>query len=385
MKQFNLLNQFSVVIFLFILFFDLASTPNLIFCDEIQSSIDKATNYLRSTQAPSGAWIEPKVGTTPTADVGPTAVILTGLLRSGASLDDEMIVKSLAYLKHSACEDGGVYTKDGFFQNYETCLAILAFTTANTLFQNANPGQIGPYNELLTKAQKYITNEQFTEEKGVKPDEPFYGGTGYGRHQRPDLSNTQFFIEALRAAGKSEDDPAIQKALVFVSRCQNRESEHNTLSFASKNPDGGFVYSAATQESMAGETPDGGLRSYASMTYAGLKSMIYAGVTKEDKRVQAAFDWITKHYSLDENPGVGQEGLFYYYQVMSKALSVMDIKQIKTESGITHDWRKELATKLIENQRENGSWINTGSKRWMEDNADLVTGYVLMVLSECRK
>ena len=57
------------------------------------------------------------------------------------------------------------------------------------------------------------------------------------------------------------------------------------------------------------------------MTYAGLKSMIYAGLTADDPRVKAAYDYITKHYTLDENPGLGQQGLYYYYQTFAKALA----------------------------------------------------------------
>lgn len=219
----------------------------------------------------------------------------------------------------------------------------------------------------------------------MKPDDPFYGGAGYGRHQRPDLSNTQFFLDALKATGKAADDPAIQKALVFVSRCQNLESEHNTLPFASKNLDGGFIYTAATQQSMAGETPDGGLRSYASMTYAGLKSMLYAGLTKDDKRVRAAVDWLGKHYSVAENPGLGADGLFYYYKTMSKTLKVMGEDEFTDENGKKHDWRGDLVTMLLEKQRPDGSWLNDASKRWMENDPNLVTGFVLMVLADCEK
>ena len=114
----------------------------------------------------------------------------------------------------------------------------------------------------------------------------------------------------------------MKRALVFVSRCQNLESEHNTLAFAKKNPDdGGFIYTAAAGgQSPAGQTPNGGLRSYGSMTYAGLKSMIYAGVRADDPRVKAARKWIQQHYDLSSNPGMGQAGLYYYYQTVAKAL-----------------------------------------------------------------
>ena len=54
------------------------------------------------------------------------------------------------------------------------------------------------------------------------------------------------------------------------------------------------------------------------MSYAGLLSYIYADLSKSDPRVTAAVDWLKGHYSVDENPGMGADGLFYYYQVMAK-------------------------------------------------------------------
>src|SRR5690606_26225763 len=150
------------------------------------------------------------------------------------------------------------------------------------------------------------------------------GGAGYGRHARPDLSNTSFFLDALHAAGVPSSDPAVQNALAFVSRCQNLEGPHNDLPFAGKVNDGGFYYTAAAGgSSQAGTTPSGGLRSYASMTYAGLQSMIYAGLTPDGPRVKAAETWIRKFYSLEENPGMGQQGLCYYYQPFAKTMEVL--------------------------------------------------------------
>ena len=53
----------------------------------------------------------------------------------------------------------------------------------------------------------------------------------------------------------------------------------------------------------------GGLRSLGAMTYGGLKSFLYAGVKKDDPRVQGAVKWIRAHYTLEENPGLKQAGL----------------------------------------------------------------------------
>ena len=59
------------------------------------------------------------------------------------------------------------------------------------------------------------------------------------------------------------------------------------------------------------------------MTYAGLKSMIYAGLTPDDPRVKAALDWLKTNYTLDSNPGLGEAGLYYYYDTFARALDAM--------------------------------------------------------------
>jgi squalene-hopene/tetraprenyl-beta-curcumene cyclase len=134
---------------------------------------------------------------------------------------------------------------------------------------------------------------------------------------------------------------------------------------------------------MADKTPNGGLRSYGSMTYAGLKSMIYAGVSPEDKRVKAAVTWIQKHYDLKSNPGMGDSGLYYYYHLFAKALDAMNFKTFADANGVQHDWRRELREELIRRQQPDGSWVNT-TTRWMEGEPSLVTGYVLLTFSYCK-
>jgi squalene-hopene/tetraprenyl-beta-curcumene cyclase len=183
------------------------------------------------------------------------------------------------------------------------------------------------------------------------------------------------------AAGVGKDDPAMKNAVIFVSRCQNLESEYNTTPFASKVNDGGFYYTpAGGGTSQAGPTENGGLRSYASMTYAGLKSMIYAGVDAKDPRVQAAFKWIQKHYSVDENPGMGKAGLYYYYHTFAKALDAMNVKTIEDAAGKKHDWRAELTNHLVSLQKENGSWVNA-EKRWYEGDPNMASAYSLLTLA----
>ncbi len=259
--------------------------------------------------------------------------------------------------------------------NYETCLAIVCLGEANSDRR---------YDHLLHPAEAFVRKFQWDESLGKGPSDLSYGGAGYGKHKRPDLSNTAFLLDALRSCGAGAEDPAVQKALVFVSRCQNFESPHNTTPMAAKNPDGGFYYTcAAGGVSAAGTTPNGGLRSYGSMTYSGLKSMIYAGLKPDDPRVRAALAWLRKNYDLKHNPGLGNAGLYYYYQVCVKALHALGGDVFEDAAGEKHDWRREMAEEVIGRQKENGSWVNQDT-RWMEGDPALVTAYALLTLSYCR-
>ena len=97
------------------------------------------------------------------------------------------------------------------------------------------------------------------------------------------------------------------------------------------------------------------------MTYAGLKSMIYAGVGPDDPRVKAAVKWIQAHYDLASNPGMGGSGLYYYYHLFAKALDATGMKEVTDVDGTKHDWRSELTAELLKRQRPDGSWVNSDS------------------------
>lgn len=327
----------------------------------------KAVRFLKLTQSTDGTWT--------TANVpGITALCVTSLLQSGVPADDPSVARGLKFLKSLVRDDGGIYHPQTQHRNYETSISVLALSAAN---------KDGKYDNIIRKAEKFLRGLQWDEDEEQKPEDPGYGGAGYGKHQRPDLSNTQFLLEALKTAGVKADDPAMQKALTFVARCQNLETEHNNTPFAAKIDDGGFYYTpAAGGTSQAGVDANGGLRSYASMTYAGLKSMIYAGVKKDDPRVKAALTWITKHYSLRDNPGMGKQGLYYYYHTFAKTLSVLGLDELKDADGKSHDWRAELVATLAKQQKANGSWINEAD-RWYEGDPNLVTAYGLLALSHC--
>ncbi|HEX3871546.1 MAG TPA: prenyltransferase/squalene oxidase repeat-containing protein [Pirellulales bacterium] len=332
-----------------------------------QDAVNRGVEFLRSKQGDDGSY---------SGSAGPavTALVTTALLRSGRTLNDPFIAKSLKYLEGFVQPDGGIYQPQTNYKNYETCLAIVAFERANADHR---------YDALLKKATAFAKGLQWDESEDIDRSNVSYGGAGYGKSKRPDLSNTSFLMDALKASGNGPDDEAIKKALVFVSRCQNLESEYNTTEFSAKNPDGGFYYTpAAGGSSQAGKTEDGGLRSYASMTYAGLKSMIYAGLTSDDPRVKAATEWLKKNYTLESNPGMGDSGLYYYYDAFAKALDAAGSETFVDADNSSHRWRDELTAALAKRQRPDGSWVNENG-RWMEGDANLVTAYALLALSYC--
>jgi len=306
---------------------------------------------------------------------GVTSLATTALLRHGRTPQDPQVARSLEYLKQFVQPDGGIYQPGTLYRNYETCLGILCFSEANV---------DGRYDRLIKRADAFVKGLQWGEDEGKDPSDPAFGGGGYGKHKRPDMSNTGFLVDALRAAGNDADSDAIQRALIFISRCQNLETEHNTTPFAAKNPDGGFYYTpAAGGSSQAGETANGGLRSYGSMTYAGLKSLLYAGVGPDDPRVKAAVEWIRKHYDTKSNPGMGDAGLYYYYHLFAKALDAVSQDVLVDDQGRTHNWRAELVAELAKRQQPDGSWTNENA-RWLEGDASLVTGYALLALAYCK-
>ncbi len=338
-----------------------------------QPTVDKATAYLKSAQEPKGSWSSAR-------SPGITGIVVTGLLRTGTGADREPVAKGLSYIESLVNEKAGhIAGADPKPQllNYVTSINVMALQAA---------GRADRYRKIVGDAAEFLKKLQFDEGDGKSPDDAYYGGAGYDSKSRPDLSNTQMFLDALKAAGVPQDDPAFRRAAVFVSRCQNFKSEHNDQPWAGKIDDGSFIYSAAGGGSTKTDTPE--LRGYGSMTYAGVKAMIYCGISKDDPRMKKAVEWLRTHYTVDANPGMPEplkhRGLYYYYATMAKTLHALGDDTFVDAKGVKHDWRQELTAALAKRQRPDGSWVNE-TDRWMEGDPNLVTGYALLALSYCKK
>jgi squalene-hopene/tetraprenyl-beta-curcumene cyclase len=352
----------------------------------VAAAIERGARYL-AAQGDNG-----RFGAPGRPDAGLTAMAVGALIAAPKPRPKEVqdaIDAGLAWLLLLQQPDGSIH--DGKYANYATSAAILA------LVRNGNP----EHRPVIEKARDWLVGLQIDETEGYSPDDPYYGGIGYGSSERPDLSNLQFALEALAASGLKKDDPAFQRALKFLQRCQNR-SESNDIAIPDgdkvivSGDDGGAAYLPG--QSFAGTIElEGGrkiARSYGSMTYALLKGYIFAGLPKEDPRMKAAWEWVSKNWTLDVNPGfqagadptAAYQGLYYYYHTLAKALDLYGSEVVVDAQGKQHAWRDELAGRLLGLQRKNdGAWTNENSSRWQEGNPVLGTAYALLTLELTRR
>jgi len=335
-----------------------------------KEAIAKAAAFLIKEQAADGSWGQ--------GNVGITALCADALFAAGRTLKEEPVRRAIEFILKAQKDDGGIYDDVGL-KNYSTSICLMVLVEADAK----------AYAEPIKKATEYLKTSQWDENETIDRTNPWYGGAGYGKHGRPDLSNTQYFVEAMHRAGVPKDDPLWAKVAVFVSRSQDR-SESNDSMFVGTDS-GGMIYTPHKGgESMAGtvDLPDGkkGLKAYGSMTYAGFKSFIYADLGGDDPRVRAALDWIRKHWTFEENPELGQQGLFYYYQTAAKALKAWsDLSGEKTVMDArrrSHDWRTELSEAVLKRQKADGSWGNDAD-RWYEGYPPVPTSYAITALAQC--
>ncbi len=332
--------------------------------EAVDAAIDRGLSWLTSERDDKGGW---------RTEYGPgiTGLVVAAYLRhpeGSYTASSPEIARALDWLASLQQADGAIYDADSQLPlpNYNTSTALMALSAARS----------SKYTDVIRRAQGYLMQSQTDEADGATPEDSNYGGIGYGSDPDVrDLSNLTFALAALQESGAPEDAEVWGKAVKFLERVQNN-SETNDQDYA--GDDGGFIYSPG--ESKAGVDTQGRPRSYSSMTYAGLLSFIYANVSKDDPRVQAAHGWLREHWSMDENYPIGQQGLYYGYHTMAKALAAYGDDTIVTSDGETVQWYSTLSGHLLSMQTPDGFWPPNDADRWYEGDPILVTAYSVLAL-----
>src|ERR1041384_4939529 len=305
-----------------------APPADVSFRHEIQRAIDKGLSWLQAKQDTNGFWS--------TADhPAVTALALTAFMGEPSGRFQKnppaFVKRGYAFLLNCARPDGSIHNKKGLL-NYNTATTMMALLAANR----------PEFDPTLRQARSFLISQQSDLGKKGELDTPFDGGIGYGsKGDHSDMSNTLLALEALYYSRHLNEDKASangkdlnwEAAIHFLQSCQNLPS-HNTQEWVSTHPKdrGGFVYYPGN--SMAGGETNSttgrvALRSYGSISYAGMLSYIYASLKKDDPRVKAVFEWLRQNYTLDENPGMGPQGLFFYFHTMTKALTLHGVDNLE--------------------------------------------------------
>ena len=365
----------------------------------VLAAIDRGLNWLKLQQGVNGLFRDhPRM----------TALVISAFLKhptgkssGGTEYSDEtpFLKKAITSLLEFSNQEGSIYDEEKLPRSpcSDTSFAIMALGLVKQKTKGEN--QRGEYQKYINKARNYIKDLQ----NKVNENDKYYGGIGYGsRETVNDLLNLSFALQAIRESESKEsykDDTIIwDRALTFVSRCQNLSDKNDREQWVSNGPnDGGFVYAPSGESKANKKAPT----SYASMTYTGLLCLLlcesfdkYDEIDRYDIRITRAFDWISQNYSLEGNHGMkgrqAKHDLYYTYYMMAKTLSLFGEDTISDSRGNEHKWYRELSAHLMQEQVVEdasneqlvvGYWKNSEGG-WRERDTLVTTCYAILALEE---
>lgn len=351
-----------------------AGTLGTSLANETQAALNRGLDWLVAQQKPDGSWSNPDFPAL-------TGLALWSLARNGEPGRKPAIDKAVKYILTCVQTNGGIYRdvpgrKGGGLGNYNTAICMTA------LHSTRGPALV----PVVLRARAFIAGGQHL------GDDDYKGGFGYDRNTGrayTDLLNTFYAAEAMAqtaavedSRGKSEKRVDINWAetVKFIERMQNKPESGDENA-------GGFYYNPSDPKAGATTNAQGVVvfRSYGSITYAGMLALIYANVGRDDTRVKSAMDWVVKHWTLEENPGMGADGMFFFYNILSRSLAASGRDAIPRPNNTLVNWREELAKKLIKMQTPvdpktgHAYWVNSTGRYW-ENDPVLVTAYSLLAL-----
>jgi squalene-hopene/tetraprenyl-beta-curcumene cyclase len=369
---------------------------------EVDKSLGQAASYLVNAQSPDGAWRSKTYGMFKNGEALTPYVMSTLFFLDQGGIEARMAWRrGTAYLMERIDEEGSIITgPEGLLFPVLTCASASRMVVLETKDEAHRRAQA----VYLERMMQY----QLTEQLGWSPDDPEYGGWGFSlkppkksaegelreRFFESNMVATIFGIGAMRSARMPLSDPAWEKVLTFVKRCQNFSDDPGDCD--PRFDDGGFYFipndPLQNKAGIAGTDTSGATRfnSYGTMTADGLRALLQCGLPKDDPRVVAALEWLQRNFSAHENPGnftedreVLRNATYYYWAwAVAHAFTRAGVREFQ-QNGRTVRWAEELAGELLKRQRPDGTWANAYTDA-TEDDPLVATPWAAAALAICK-
>ncbi len=319
----------------------------------------RAAAWLWKQQREDGSWRSETYGLLKPG-LSLTPFVLGALLGAGGSAPARSDERARRFLAEKTASDGALGCADLTaydYPVYATSLAVLA-------------SPAGPDRE---RGVAWLRVQQFTEANGWKREDPAYGGWGMGGPIREaphpghlDISKSRYALEALRAGGAADGDPAFEKARVFLGRCQDEGS-------------GGFWFSPVILDANKAGKEGEGFRPYGTATADGILALLACGAKPDEPRLALALRWLRDHHRTDVVPGI-PPGVAPYWETAMWFYYLAASSRVFARLGGPDGWRERLRAVLATAQHPDGSY-KADNPMMREDDPLIATSLAVLALA----
>ena len=325
-----------------------------------RASIDEASkrgaDWLVAHQDANGAFLP--VARRDVCPVALTAMALSALCGVDAAPDEAAPgLQAVQFLLQYQQADGGIYRPEQGLPVYTSGVAAQALRAFHDRHET----------HLVAKALPPV--ELYVYRQGV-PESLVDAGQGTGTASDRSAETAHELLQAQENISSDQ-----RRALEFIARCGS--------AIPARRP---------VRTRIPGWSPPGA--SLGPFTYEDLLPFIYRPVKPEHQIAMRALEAVKSYYALEQNPDLtkrygqagfqpGSQGLYYYYLLLAKCLSVYEVPVVRLNDGQSRDWVRELKGTLLSLQHDEGYWVNEDG-HWWEDEPTLVTSYALLALRLCR-
>ena len=317
--------------------------------EQVENAIKGGLRFLKETQRADGSWVDDDNEN----HTGTTSLVTLALLTAGEPPTAPEVSRALNFLRN--------FTPERLNSTYAVGLQTMVFAAAT------------PERDQL----KIAANVTWLERAQIRPGDRvnWPGSWAYTefKDRHGDNSNTQYALLGLNAA--AEVGVPVKAEVWTMARRYWELNQHN---------DGSWAY-----------TPDSASGPTASMTCAGISSLIITGLKRFQGQeflsggkiencgkggvninLQRATDWLARNFFVGQNYGNGQQWKYYYLYGLERAGRLTGQRFFGA-----HDWYREGAEELVHDQDQlKGFWKGLVT----EQNEIISTSFAVLFLAKGR-